>query len=247
MALLGPEESRPLYHSWANRIWEWIRGSGLINAHGLVNDGLDEFSGHNSICMNNNQSEWTYNQGVMLGGLAFLWELEPDPQLMQVAARMIDATLEKMVHDELHGSAGKGVLRESCEGNWMDYRECSQDAVQFKGVFIRYLGLVLDLAHRKTEAGAALGGSAKLARWAGFVLTNAESIWNRAACTSAAPASVGESREVLAIFGSSWIGPCNTVPGGLTAVAQTSAMDVLLIQMQLACRSEMGANVTTGA
>ena len=31
------------------------------------------------------------------------------------------------------------MLKESCEGNWMSYAECSQDALQFKGVFVRYL------------------------------------------------------------------------------------------------------------
>jgi len=31
------------------------------------------------------------------------------------------------------------------------------------------------------------------------------------------------------------IGPCNTMPGGLTAVAQTSALDVLVANMELAC------------
>eukprot|EP01048_Picozoa_sp_COSAG05_P006613 COSAG05_NODE_438_length_9828_cov_4.712201_3_plen_121_part_00 len=109
----------------------------------------------------------------------------------------------------------------------------------------RYLGVVLDLAHRNPNAIAPLGGEEKLATWAGFVLGNAESIWAHAACTSAAPAGVGATREVLPLFGTSWLGPCNTRPGGLTAVAQSSALDVLVVQRQLACRSQRGANVSS--
>ena len=187
-----------------------------------------------------------HGPGVLLGGLAFYWELEPaNVELLEIASRIIDASMDKLVHTvdgELPSS--DRVLRESCEGNWMQYRECSQDALQFKGVFIRYLGVVLDLAHREPAAATALGGEDKLATWQAFVLNNAESIWSRAACTSAMAAAVGETREALPIFGASWIGPCNTMPGGLTAVAQTSALDVLLVQMQLACRSELGANVS---
>ena len=33
---------------------------------------------------------------------------------------------------------GYDVLKESCEGDWMSYAECSQDAIIFKGVFVRY-------------------------------------------------------------------------------------------------------------
>ena len=98
--------------------------------------------------------------------------------------------------------------------------------------------MLLDLAHREPAAVAPLGGEAALERWSGFVESNAEAIWTRAACTLGMPVGVGEHREALPLFGTSWLGPCNTMPGGLTAVAQTSALDVLVVMQELACRDE---------
>ena len=54
------------YLTWARRAWEWFRASRLIGPGGLVNDGLT------SACVNNGLTTWTYNQGVILGGLAAL-------------------------------------------------------------------------------------------------------------------------------------------------------------------------------
>jgi hypothetical protein len=98
MAQVGPPANRSTYKSWAQKAWHWFRQSGLINQRGLINDGLDQFQGHNQICANNNQTEWTYNQGVVLGALAFLYELQPDPSLMgawnlRVVVGSDDATL----------------------------------------------------------------------------------------------------------------------------------------------------------
>ena len=60
MALLGPTSTRDRYRSWAFKAWSWFRESGIINSeNGLINDGLDEFKGHNQICANNNQTEWS--------------------------------------------------------------------------------------------------------------------------------------------------------------------------------------------
>ena len=79
-------------------------------------------------------------------------------------------------------------------------------------------------------------------RYKSFVQANAESIWSKAACTLGAAASVGEPLTALPVFGTSWFLPCGTVPGGWTAAAQTSALDVLVVQQQLACASEESAS-----
>lgn len=156
MAVLGPPETRGRYAEWAQRAWAWFQRSGLIGEKGLINDGLDTFVGHEDICRNNNQTAWTYNQGVILGGLGYLWELTADDGVLETAATIINATLTHLVHSSAStGSAG--VLKEPCEGGWMAYQECSQDAVQFKGVFIRYLGMLLDLVKRRPAAAKPLG------------------------------------------------------------------------------------------
>jgi Glycosyl hydrolase family 76 len=65
----GPEDKEQ-YLSWAQREWQWFNASGMINAKGLINDGL--ISKPPSACVNNGQTTWSYNQGVILSGLTEL-------------------------------------------------------------------------------------------------------------------------------------------------------------------------------
>ena len=60
------------YLHWALREWQWFRASGMIGPAGLVNDGLT------ADCANNGRTTWTYNQGVVIGGLAVLYEITGD-------------------------------------------------------------------------------------------------------------------------------------------------------------------------
>ena len=60
------------YLDWALREWRWFRASGLIGPAGLVNDGLT------AGCANNGGTAWTYNQGVIIGGLVVLHEITGD-------------------------------------------------------------------------------------------------------------------------------------------------------------------------
>ena len=78
----------------------------------------------------------------------------------------------------------------------------------------------------------------QIQRYKSFVQANAESIWSKAACTLGASVGVGEPLTALPVFGTSWVLPCGTIPGGWTAAAQTSALDVLVVQQQLACVEE---------
>src|SRR5712692_2445717 len=65
------------YAAWANREWQWFSQSGMINREHLINDGLTK----DGSCRNNGQRTWTYNQGVILGGLVELYQQSQDPSL----------------------------------------------------------------------------------------------------------------------------------------------------------------------
>jgi predicted alpha-1,6-mannanase (GH76 family) len=109
------------YRDWALREWEWLRASGLIGPDGLVNDGLTR------ACVNNGRTTWTYNQGVILGGLAALHELTGDPEYLRQGEVIADATLSTLTD-------ARGILTEPCER-----AGCNGDQTQFKGIFARYL------------------------------------------------------------------------------------------------------------
>lgn len=65
------------YLDWAQRTWKWFEHSGMINAASLINDGLTPD------CRNDGGVTWTYNQGVMLGGLVALHQATRDDALIQ--------------------------------------------------------------------------------------------------------------------------------------------------------------------
>jgi predicted alpha-1,6-mannanase (GH76 family) len=110
------------YLSWAQREWTWFKASGMINAQNLINDGLT--STNPNACTNNGGTTWTYNQGVILGGLVELSKADNDPSLLPEAQAIAGAAIANL--------SKNGILIEpgSLSGG---------DAPQFKGVFLRNL------------------------------------------------------------------------------------------------------------
>jgi predicted alpha-1,6-mannanase (GH76 family) len=131
------------YLDWAVREWNWFKNSGMINRDNLINDGLT------SNCQNNGQTTWTYNQGVILGGLVDLYHITQDQSLLTQAKAIADAAIRTL--------APNGILREPCEP------DCGADGPQFKGIFVRNL-LALYQVTNKPE-------------YKTFITRNADSIW----------------------------------------------------------------------
>ncbi len=143
-SLVSDPAQKAKYLDWAKREWHWFDASGMINADNLINDGLD------STCHNNRRNTWSYNQGVILGGLSFLSKETGDAKLLERAQTVATAAIAKLTDKD-------GILHESCEP------KCGADGVQFKGIFVRDL--------------AVLNAAAPQARFKEFFQRNAESIW----------------------------------------------------------------------
>jgi predicted alpha-1,6-mannanase (GH76 family) len=105
------------YLNWAKTEWPWFKAVGLINSNNLINDGL------NSSCTNNGGTEWTYNQGVILGGLVELYQADQDPTLLPQANAIVNAVLSSSLVNS------SGILVESDVSGG--------DHPQFKGIFLR--------------------------------------------------------------------------------------------------------------
>jgi predicted alpha-1,6-mannanase (GH76 family) len=133
------------YLLWARQEWTWFKASGMINAQNLVNDGLT--STNATACINNGGNTWTYNQGVILGGLVELYKADRDPTLLAKAEAIANAAIATL-------ATPSGILSEkSVSGG---------DAPQFKGVFLRNL--------------AALYAAAPKLQYKAFAAANANSI-----------------------------------------------------------------------
>jgi predicted alpha-1,6-mannanase (GH76 family) len=113
-----------VYLDHALEAWKWFRASGMINSAHLVNDGL-----LNS-CENNGGPTWTYNQGVVLGGLVELYVATKEEDYLVTARQIADAVLASGT------LVVNGILTEPCEATG----DCNFDAQSFKGIFARYLG-----------------------------------------------------------------------------------------------------------
>ena len=119
------------YLAKAFRIWNWFNQSGMINPRGLVNDGLQVVGKNASVCKNNGQSTWTYNQGVLVGALVRLSDATNRSDFVKVAVTIADATLTQLVTKD-------GILSEVCGSS------CNEDGVTFKGIFVRNLRALID-------------------------------------------------------------------------------------------------------
>lgn len=107
------------YLDIANTQWEWFKNSGMINSDNLINDGLVINS--DGSCSNNGLQIWTYNQGVILGGLVELNAATGDDTLLTTATTIASAAISALSED--------GILHEGCEPY------CGSDGAQFKGEF----------------------------------------------------------------------------------------------------------------
>lgn len=118
------DDGGAVYLDRAVTVWKWFEGSGMINSEQLVNDGLEP-----ATCENNGQATWTYNQGVLLGGLVALAQGTGDDRYLQRARELADAsTASETLNVD-------GVLTEPCEESG-----CDIDAPSYKGIYVRNLG-----------------------------------------------------------------------------------------------------------
>ena len=165
---------RAQYTAWAQREWDWFRQTGMINADNLVNDGLDL-----KTCKTNLKNTWTYNQGVVLGGLVELNRVQADGRLRKTANAIAQAALA-------HLTDAGGVMHDICEP------KCSEDGVQFKGIFVRNLMLLEDTSPNR--------------RYRKFIEANAKSLLDT---------SQGASHQ----FGQVWSGPFDGSNAGIQSSA----------------------------
>jgi predicted alpha-1,6-mannanase (GH76 family) len=135
------------YLDWALREWQWFSASGLIGPAGLVNDGLT------ADCTNNGGPAWTYNQGVIIGGLVVLHEITGDGGYLGQADAIAAAALCDL-------TVPPGILAEPEERRAVGRRD---DQAQFKGIFVRNL---YELYRHSPRA-----------EYRDFILANATSLW----------------------------------------------------------------------
>ncbi|KIY53115.1 Six-hairpin glycosidase [Fistulina hepatica ATCC 64428] len=110
-----------------------LSNSGMRNSEGLYNDGLT------LECVNNGETTWIYNQGVIASGLGALSVATGNTTLLTEAEITLDATVSLLTDD--------GVLRESCDDAEAGGSSCDHDQTQgFQGIWMKHVQYYLDNA-----------------------------------------------------------------------------------------------------
>jgi predicted alpha-1,6-mannanase (GH76 family) len=132
----------------AREAWDWYVASPMINADGLLNDGLTDD------CENNRDHVYTYNQGLAIGAALEMHRATGDAAMLERARFFADSALREgaLLED--------GILVE-----WTDAlgETTNDNHKQFKGIFLRYL---MDLADTTGEE-----------RWREIIARQAASVW----------------------------------------------------------------------
>jgi predicted alpha-1,6-mannanase (GH76 family) len=182
------------YLDWAHRSRHWFENSGLVNAQGLVNDGLNL-----TTCENDGDTIWSYNQGVILGAYVELAKADPSVSNLTHATSLALAAIR-------HLSDPQQILHDVCEPS------CDNTAAQFKGVFMRNLRI---LQQQRQQQHA----SPQPDLITTFIRNNADSIWAHDRITTTTPS---DGEEVL--FGQVWSGPFVAPANATTQSAALDAL-----------------------
>ncbi|KAL9126009.1 MAG: hypothetical protein Q9217_004873 [Psora testacea] len=177
--------NKQYYLNWASKVWSWFQGTGMISVRYNINDGIDLLT-----CRNDLGTVWSYTQGVILGALVELNRAAPNSSYINMAVKVANAAIARLCDAE-------GVLHEPCEP------ECGADGPQFKGIFMRNLKVLQQVApHVKFQQ---------------TIIKNADSIW-------------AYNRGTHNRFGLVWSGPYDNKS---TAATQSSACDALVAAASL--------------
>ncbi|KAI9666625.1 MAG: hypothetical protein M1821_004561 [Bathelium mastoideum] len=143
---------RSHYIDWAQKEWQWFQRVGVIDKQGLIHDGVNKRT-----CKSNHRTTFTYNQGVILGGLVELERATGDQSLIMAAQRIADAVLtsKKLIQG--------GILIEPGQNKKPNQ---PTSISQFKGIYMRNLQRLQRRAPKDV--------------YQFFIMWNAESAWKKA-------------------------------------------------------------------
>ncbi|KAK0747757.1 hypothetical protein B0T21DRAFT_343498 [Apiosordaria backusii] len=147
----------PMFFTTAQRGYEWLESSGMINHQGLYADGF-HISGYsegsnNTKCDERDEMVYTYNQGVILSGQLGLFAATGSEEYLNSGHKLIKDVIRATGWDldrarpvanlaDYHanllpswkGLGRAGVLEEACDV----FGTCSQDAQTFKGIWMHH-------------------------------------------------------------------------------------------------------------
>jgi len=132
-ARLGKYTKNQTYVDWADKMWDWVEGVGLMNDDYHFFDGSDDTIN----CTQVNHIQWTYNAGVFLLGAATMWNITGDDKWKTRTAGIINGT------SVFFSKEVPNVMTEvACEANG----KCDIDQKSFKAYLARWMAATTKVA-----------------------------------------------------------------------------------------------------
>lgn len=119
------------YVEWADKVYDWMLGVGLIStgSRRFVYDGVN--IAYN--CANVTGYQWSYNQGLMLSGSAYLYNFTGEEKWGNRTFEFLNSSSVFYNNSVLYEVA--------CQTN----NKCNNDQRSFKAYFTRFLGVTAEL------------------------------------------------------------------------------------------------------
>ncbi|WPK26577.1 hypothetical protein PUMCH_003935 [Australozyma saopauloensis] len=124
------------YVDWCEKVFDWMYGVGLLTEGEwwFVYDGVKIYNN----CSNITKLQWSYNQGLMLSGCAYLYNFTGDQKWYNRTMSLLHATTVFFYNK----SEDAQIMYEaSCQLPTSNYATCNNDQRSFKAYLSRFLGL----------------------------------------------------------------------------------------------------------
>ncbi|CCH62543.1 hypothetical protein TBLA_0H02590 [Henningerozyma blattae CBS 6284] len=121
------------YVEWADKIYDWMFGTGIISdeyeTYKFVYDGANIETN----CTDITRYQWTYNQGLVLAGCAYLYNHTQDEKWLIRTEQFLNGSVVFFRDNVIYEAA--------CQPN----KNCNNDQRSFKAYFARFLGVTAQL------------------------------------------------------------------------------------------------------
>lgn len=135
-ARLARYTSNDSYVDWCEKVFDWMYGANLLTEgdYWFVYDGVNIEDN----CSTVTKLQWTYNQGLMLAGCAYLYNYTMEEKWLNRTLSLLSSSLvffyEKSADAEI-------MYEAACQLATSSYYSCNNDQRSFKAYFSRFLGL----------------------------------------------------------------------------------------------------------
>lgn len=118
------------YYDWAEKIWDWTTGVGLIDDDYNIYDGSDDLIN----CSTIDHIQWTYNSGMFIYGTAMLYNYTNASPLWEQRTTGLLENANTTFFNTYTNTTGV-IIEEACEL----HNTCDNDQYAFKGFLGRWL------------------------------------------------------------------------------------------------------------